>query len=127
MSANLRYDKERNILHVTVHGVISVDEFGEIINKISHAEEFPPDVPALWDLSAVDARNVDVSIIEDFVMIRERYPERGSTKLALLTSSDLAFGMSRMYEAFSADLPQTIRFFRDRASAEQWLQGNDPS
>ena len=127
MSADLRYDQERNILHVILHGLITVDQLRNILHKITHAEEYPPDIPALWDLTAVDAGEVDLSMIEKFIGTRERFPERGITKLAILTSSELAFGLSRMYEAMSVDLPQTIRVFKDRATAEQWLQEQDPS
>ena len=127
MSTDLHYDQERNILHIVLHGVFTVDEFSAILETITHAEEYPPDVPTLWDLSALDAREVDISIAEKLIGIRKRYPERGSTKLALVASSDLAFGLSRMYEALSTDLPQSIRVFKDRAIAEQWLQEKDTS
>ena len=127
MSTDIHYDREKNILHIVVHDVITVDEFGDILEKITRAEEYAPDVPALWDLSAVDASKADTSIIEKLITVRERYPERGKTKLAMVASSALAFGLSRMYEALSADLPQTIGVFRDRVEAEQWLQKEDPS
>jgi hypothetical protein len=127
MPADLRYDKERNILHVILNGSITIDDFIEIMDSITHAEEFPADVPTLWDLREVDARNADSDMIEQVIGVRTRYSERGKTKLALLASSELAFGLSRMYEALSFDLPQTIGVFRDRGEAEQWLQESDPT
>jgi hypothetical protein len=122
MSVDLHYDQERKILSVVLHGVIDVEEFSGIVETITHSEEYPADIPTLWDLSAVDASKVDTSIIEKIIAIRARYPERGSTKLALLTSTDLAFGLSRMYEMTSSDMPQVIRVFKSRPEAESWLQ-----
>jgi hypothetical protein len=127
MPSDLRYDKERNILNVFLSGEITIDDFDEIMDSITHSDEFPADVPTLWDLCEVDVRNADTSVIEKVIGVRTRYPERGKTKLALLASSELAFGLSRMYEALSADLPQTVGVFRDRAEAQQWLEENDLS
>ena len=127
MSTEIHYDREQNILHIVVQDVITVADFGDLLELITHGEEYPPDVPALWDLCEIDAREADPGMIDNLIAIRQRYPERGNTRLALLTSSDLAFGLSRMYEALSADLPQLIRVFKDRATAEQWLQEQDTS
>ncbi len=127
MSADLRYDRENNLLHIMLHGSVTLDEFTDILETITHAEEYPPDVPAIWDLSALDTGNSDISMIGELNDVRKRYPERGKTKLAIVASGELTFGLSRMYEAFSAELPQTLRVFKDRANAELWLQEADAS
>jgi hypothetical protein len=57
----------------------------------------------------------------DLIEIRKKYPERGNAKIAIVASTDLSFGMSRMYEVFSGNLPQTIMVFRNLEEAEQWL------
>jgi len=127
MSADLRYDREKNILHIVLHGSVTLDEFADVLETITHTEEYPPDVPAIWDLSALDTSDLDISMIELLNDIRKRFPERGLTKLAIVASSELTFGLSRMYEAFSADLPQMLRVFKDTGSAELWLQEADAS
>jgi hypothetical protein len=122
MSIDIKYDRDRNILSIILHDLISMDEFAGIMDTITKSDEHPSDVPTIWDLRSIDAREADTSLIEELIGIRGRYPERGMAKLALVTSSELAFGLSRMYEALSVDLQQSIREFRDRTEAEQWLE-----
>jgi len=105
-----------------LRGSVRLDEFNNILETITHTEEYPPDIPAIWDLSELDTGNPEISMIEELNDVRKRYPERGKTKLAIVASGELTFGLSRMYEAFSAELPQMLRVFKDRASAEVWLQ-----
>ena len=50
-----------------------------------------------------------------------KYPERGSTKRAIVVASDLGFGLANMYEKWSTGLPQVMRVFRDINEAERWL------
>lgn len=42
--------------------------------------------------------------------------------VAQVGESDLIFGLSRMFQAYIADLPWEIRLFRTRPEAEAWLR-----
>ena len=42
-------------------------------------------------------------------------------RLAMVGTTDLIFGMFRMWELQRADLDYEVRVFRSRAEAEQWL------
>jgi hypothetical protein len=130
MPLELRYDGEKRILCVTVDGNVRVDEFDVVMKQIVSSNDYPPNVPTLWDVRSVhvklDAESVraqggEKQFLLAMIEMRKRYPERGDAKLAILVPNDFTFGMSRMYEILSDRLPQSIMVFRDHAKAEQWL------
>ena len=82
----------------------------------------------------VDCRNVthiDVTpagICKLSKMASEFDKNRSHTKLALLVSSDLAYGMARMYELYRSAIPGTrkdIRVFKKENDALEWINHNE--
>jgi hypothetical protein len=43
------------------------------------------------------------------------------TRVAILATSDVAFGLARMYQSFRGDSTVEFEVFRDRAAALEWL------
>ncbi|MBT8341172.1 MAG: hypothetical protein KJP07_14240 [Desulfatitalea sp.] len=43
--------------------------------------------------------------------------------VALISPTDLQYGISRMYEAFIGDSTFVTKVFKDRKSAEEWIAG----
>jgi hypothetical protein len=41
--------------------------------------------------------------------------------VALVVSRDMDYGLARMYEAYSQDLPVQIRIFDELEEAESWM------
>ena len=44
----------------------------------------------------------------------------GACKIALVSSNDIVFGMTRMYEMMMDNAPQTVKTFRDIEEAKNW-------
>jgi len=44
------------------------------------------------------------------------------SKVAIVASKNIVYGVSRMYEMLAGELPQTIRVFREMTGAEKWLE-----
>ncbi len=121
MSMDLHYDANKKILACLCKGPLSADEFKATLALIVSSQEYPPDVNLLWDVREVDANSFDKSLVSRVVSIRQNYPQRGDAKLALVASEDLHFGLSRMYEMMTDEMPQNIHVFRTTADAEAWL------
>jgi len=121
MQVEHHYDKEKNVLIGIVEGKISFEAFNDIMRKIVTSTEFPPDCNTIWDLRKADLSSIDSKFIEILISIRKKYPERGKAKIAFIVDSDLSFGLTRMYEMISNQLPQVINVFRDYKEAEEWL------
>ena len=121
MSIDLKYDPKSGILYATIGEHISQSEFSDALEKITHSVEYPPDVKVLWDARSARSAQGDDNAVMRFIGIRKIFPDRGNTKIAIVVSSDFSFGMARMYELFSANLPQSIMVFKSIPEAEQWL------
>ncbi len=123
MPITIRYDREKKVLYGTMTGQVTEDEFQASLLEILQSDQFPPDTRTLWDLRELDFRTIDSLMEKRLINIRRRYPERGRARLAFIVAGDLAFGMGRMYEILSEDLPQEIRLFRKYSEGENWLLG----
>lgn len=123
MSIQMHYDRKKEILYCYFDKTLSVEEVESTLFAITHGAEYLPDVDTLWDMGKIDFSEVDEGFIKRIISMRQKFPERGNAKVALIVSSDLGFGLSRMYETFSeaAEMSQNINVFRDRAKAEKWL------
>ena len=125
MPIHFKYNPGNNLLYGTIEGQTSIEELGQALGKITNSTEFPPDVKALWDLRKLDFTQLDTNFGEALVSLREQNPKRGNTKIALIVEKDLGYGMCRMYVMLSEHLPQEVSVFKDIASAENWLLGED--
>jgi len=104
-----------------VEDKLTIDVFESTLNMIVNSDEYPPDVDTLWDLRNYDFSAIDTETQQQWVALREKHPERGNAKMAILVNNDMNFGKSRMYEMWSAELPQRMRVFRNYDEARQWL------
>ena len=68
-----------------------------------------------------EARRLAPAMVE----VRRKYPERGIGKGAALVGNLASFGLSRMHQTLSEDLPQDIRVFDDFDEAVTWLAESD--
>lgn len=74
----------------------------------------------LWDLRRAELDWSSEELREFSEWVREnRQPGEGKT--AVVVSRDLHFGLARMYEVFSSDLPVEFVVFRDLGAATAWV------
>jgi hypothetical protein len=127
MSVTLSHNPQKKILYITVIGPLLFEEFSATMEQISHSDEYPPDIPTLWDLRETDIQGWDQTFLKKILRTRKEYGERMHAKVSLIASSDLAYGMGRMFEALSQDAatPQKIMVFRDFEEGENWLLAHD--
>jgi hypothetical protein len=121
MAIDLHYDALKKILYCSVAGHITISDLQSALLKITNSEEYPANVDAIWDMRQADSENVDMAFLENVLAIRQRLPERGEARLALIADSDLMFGLSRMYQMMAVELPQPIMIFRTLEEGENWL------
>ena len=124
MPLNIKYDAQKQILYGYYKGTFTVEEFERQLREIVTSEQFPPDVPAIWDLSETDVEQINWEFIGKLLEIRGRFPARGGALIAVVACADLTFGISRMYAARGDSLPQHLEVFRTIKDAEDWIQEN---
>jgi hypothetical protein len=119
----IEYDRQLELFRVVLVGKITMDRIFDLLTRILAHPDFKPGLAAIWD-----SRNADLSALrfEDMQQFR-RFQEvnaatRGRARIALVASSELSFGIGRMFEQV-ADLPNLeINVFRDMQAAESWAQ-----
>lgn len=123
MPIELRFDREKKILHLITGNEVTVEEFDCALNDITHSEDYSPDVPTLYDMRGLDFARVKTKTIRQYVDLYQSHPERGRTKLAVIVNSLFAFGIARMTEALASTsgVPHQIKIFMDPAEGEEWL------
>ena len=121
MPASCSYSVDNNILYCMVEGVVTIDDFKQLMLEIVSSTEYPVDVKTLWDIRKLDLSSITRELADQLISLREKNPQRGATSIAIVAEENHGFGMSRMYEMLSSQLPQQIMVFRDYKAGETWL------
>ncbi len=113
-------DKSLNVLFERFKGEITYQNLEDAVQKSYDHPDWQKDQNVLcdfreatWSLSSDEMRRVITSFSSD----------DQASKLAMLVSRDLEFGMSRMFEILSEDTAiwKKYKIFRDISEAKQWL------
>ena len=121
MPVKLNFDQDKGLLVGLIESPLLVDDAKASFQQMRESSEYPVDVPTLWDLRALDFNGVDRDLEDRIIALRKAVPERGNARLAIVVADDLGFGMARMYQILSDELPQHILVSRDYTEAENWL------
>jgi hypothetical protein len=122
MPITYRYDGSLNVLFVEMHGVITDEEILQYAKTATTDTEIPSLYHELIDLRGVEVPEASTDTLRR-VATTFQEAERGPTgvKVAFVASSDAAFGMARMYQAFRADSKTELNVFREMGEARSWL------
>jgi len=121
MSIEFYFDSGKKIFRGKIENSFSLEEFERAIREMAAADDVTLRCPRLWDLCNLDFSAFDTAAVRQIVEVRKNYPEQEETRIALVVSDDLGFGMARMYELLLSGLPQHIMVFRTEEDAEKWL------
>jgi Ca2+-binding EF-hand superfamily protein len=123
MSIKSKIDKTMNLTTHILKGKISADDLRSVLESFFNDR---PTENVLWDLREAksDGKIIsnDLEKIARFVKKNQSLSSHG--KVALVASSDLAFGLSRTYEAFAQieGISYSVRVFRSMEGAVKWLE-----
>ena len=119
MNMSYKLSEQDDILLVSIRGNPSVDDIKHILDETRDASGYSHNA-RLWDFreATFNFSQHEIIDIADYASDADNSPAR----VALLVSEDLAFGVSRIYEAFRHNNLTRIHVFRDKALAITWLQ-----
>jgi hypothetical protein len=118
MPASFRIDVARRLVLTRAWGVFTAQDLYDHYNTLAADPAFDPSFPQLVDLRDVERVDMEPSIIRRHAL--ERLFGEG-TQRALVTSSDVAYELARIYKTFAEYVPQNVHVFRDMHDAEHWL------
>ena len=107
------------VIRFTVSGPFHLSDLRDALKELyaGHALERRR---LLWDVTGAELDWAAEEIKGFSEWVREnRWPGEGRT--AVVVSRDLHFGLARMYEMFSSDLPVEFVVFRDLEAATAWV------
>jgi hypothetical protein len=112
------------VLRTTVAGSAAADDVRAYLAAVRADSRYRPGMHTLVDcrtvatlLSSADLR----SIAEE---VRAMSPPSVYRRIAMLASTDVVFGLIRMYEAFAETSSLEVQAFRDECEAIAWLSND---
>jgi hypothetical protein len=117
-----RYDPALRTLFIEFSGEVSETELVDTARKLASDPTIPPGHRELVDLTGIHQTDVTATTLRRVAQIyaeRDKRPE--DSRVAIVASTDLFYGLSRMYEAFREPSALQIRVFRELGEARAWL------
>ena len=113
------------IFEVVTHGDAEVVKFREYLDRTASHEHWSPGAPVLHDHSDLNSGPLtvgDVARIADYCAASRN--DFGRSKVAVVLSRDLEYGLARMWGALVDGKWDAIpNLFRSRDEAVLWLKG----
>lgn len=111
-------------LIVSVHiGAVPDDEFLQSYRTLYAEPDFEIAFDHLVDLRRAQSNTRSASALQTIALIVEQRHKGSehSPKTAIIAKSDVSFGLSRMYQAFSNSVPGERKIFKAPEAALAWL------
>ena len=124
MPIEFKVFRKENYFISTWSGKVTDSEAIKIFKAFYTSPEWVPSMHELADLSQFDFSSISPEGLINMAKVNQMMLEEHNVtniKTAVYTPHDLQFGMARIYEAWSADSPETVQIFRELHAAEAWL------
>ena len=127
MPVTTEIDAKAGVVVNRAAGPLSLSEIKVTLEEIFGNREFQPGMGFVWDVrgGAIDAiSSREIRGLADFVA--RRLEARGSGRLAIVVSTDLAYGIGRMVDGYAGALPIEREVFLDFEKAVRWAGLSPP-
>jgi hypothetical protein len=122
MPIHQRWEPEHNTLFVRFEQPVSAEAFLAWARALNEDRTLPAGRRELIDLSAVEASDIPGESLRELAdAFRSQDRTQGETRIALLVSRDVVFGLGRMYQAYRGEDAVDLEVFRDGLEARRWL------
>ena len=129
MPITSQIDQTKNLTIYTLTGELTVDDIQSAIKSFYEAHKLT--LKGLWDARSAkltDLKSSDMESIAVFIgRFRDRFEERKGGKSAVVASSDLQYGLSRILGTFYEieESPIQLKIFRVMDEAMEWLDQDE--
>ena len=118
MPASFHIDVERRLILSSATDVVTEEDLTQHRQRLVTDPDFDSHLNQLWDFTEVTEirmTSADVRKLADY-----RSFETGVQR-AIVASTDVSFGLARMFQSMHDTAPEQLRVFRSRSEAEAWL------
>ncbi len=122
MPITYRIDPERNLVMTEGRGVITDNDLLEYLSKRMNDPLFRSDMKELVDFRDVERDELTMeSFLEFSNQLLKYISELKDYRIAIVTTSDLHFGFTRVYMSMMKEYIGDMQVFRDMEEAKTWL------
>ena len=118
MPAEYKIDKMSGVVFSAAHGVVTDKEAYSHQDKLRDDSGFDPGFSQLFDFTLVTGAELSIAAIHH---LAERNPFGLGSKRAFVASSDLMYGLARMFQVLTSDHSDELTVFRDMDEARNYL------
>ena len=129
MPITSQVDKTENLTIYTLFGDLTSDDIQIAIKSFWEAHGLT--LKGLWDARSAKLTNLKSSDMENIAVFvgrfRHRFEERKGGKSAIVASTDLQYGLSRILKSLYdiEDFPTQLKIFRIMNEAMEWLDQDE--
>lgn len=117
------FDSSRGVLRVAITGRLALGEFRQAMEQITSGVHYPPTVPTILDLRALDFANIDSRAVRKISDILAEFPARKTARIAYVVACQLGYGMMRMWQTVTETTENSLVFY-DYDKADQWISAS---
>ena len=121
----ITYRFEGEFLYTTIEGETSYEAVKAYLDELVVEPRFRPGMPGIIDCRRVTSLFSILDLRRTAADARTRPQMQVPGRAAVLASSNLIYGLLRMYEVFNEGNPSEIRVFREPDKAMEWLRGKE--
>jgi hypothetical protein len=121
MKATFDIFEKKGVLFICIEGDPTVDDIKQALDQ-TRDESGYNHLSRLWDFrkASFDFNAEELEEIASHASTADLDPSR----VAMLVSKDLSYGVSRMYEAYRKNPVTDVKVFREESEALEWLAGS---
>ena len=119
----IKYHFEGDTLFTTIEGETSYEDVKAYLDGLVLDPAFRPGMPGLIVCRRVKSLFSILDLRRTAADAKKRPEMQVPGRAAVLASSNLIYGLLRMYEVFNEGNPAEIRVFRNPEEAMAWLRG----
>ena len=110
---------------MTVFTVAGALTYAEQLAALQEFYDGNPTANVLWDFRSIEGNRITIEELNKIIVfIKRRESKRPHGKTALVSTTDLDFGLSRMSQTYADihNVPWQIRAFRSMDEAIKWIK-----
>ena len=117
-----KIDEENNVVYIKLSGLLSQKVILGAFDLTVSDKRYKKGMGRLWDFRGADLSSLGSGTIAAMAQYSLKFPPGiNDVKVAFVTSTDLEYGLSRMFQNSSA-AKTPIRVFRAMDPAEKWIK-----
>ncbi len=116
-------DEKQGLVLTTLRGSVTFDEFVRHLQALASDPTFDPNMLELLEANDVET---DEFNIDQMMSFKDSHVWGPKARRAMVTNSDLVFGLFRMFQITSAHEHGEIALFHNLDEARCWLGLTDP-